>query len=130
MNIISIFFITLATVILAVTIGYLLFSIFNNFQRGVQALESLSARFNYLPVSLLLKKLGVSNEEMVSKSPTHEIEELIRNCESCQYSEDCVKDLKSSNCDAGKVMTYCPNSAAFLEHIYAEKSNNSSDVIH
>lgn len=130
MNNISIFFIALVTMALTATIGYLFFSIFKNFQRGVQALESLSARFSYLPASIVLKKLGVSHHDLVSISSTYEVEELIRNCESCQHSKECVKDLKSSISNTEKVMEYCPNGDAFVEHIYYEKLNKSNDFIH
>ena len=122
MNTLTVIFIFLLVAGLLLTVLKLFFGVFLNYQTGVKQLEKTISRLNYLPLSSLLKKLDIKLIKFISDAPTHEIEELARNCENCDHNEDCVKSLKTvkkndnDSKTINEILSYCPNASGLTEY--------------
>ena len=126
MNSITLFLLAMVAIGLACTAFKLIFGILMNFQHGLRLKQSLEVRINRLPLSDLLKKLGINKKQYLHHHVIHEIDEQIRNCENCIQKTECVSNLNSRSGKIEKLLSFCPNKLNFFEYKYTRNNFNYS----
>lgn len=108
MNLFSIIFIGVISLMGVCTVAYFLMAIFNNFMAGQSFRQELAKRIEKLRLSKMLEKKQINLTRYLHELPVHQIENQIRNCGACKEAIFCDQILSPDN-----VLTtnysFCPN---------------------
>ena len=110
--------ILLALVILVVAV-VILTAILGDFRSGLSIRDAFAQRVKYLRLDKMLAKRNIKREEYLHTESVTNIENQIRNCESCSVIKQCDEALKEG---APADLSFCPNDEV-LESI-ANKSHS------
>jgi|GEM_PF-3976023 len=109
MNSIAFLFLILVGAVLVWTAVRLGLSIYLDYRAAAEVREQLLQRLRLLPMRPLLAAAGLDLQEVLYCHPLHQVEKLIRACESCPDKERCQASLSR-----GGGRSDCPARKAFL----------------
>lgn len=108
MNLYSIIFIGLISGLSLVALAYFFLAIYNNFKAGQSYRQELAKRIEKLRLNKMLEKKQIKLNRYIHELPVHQIENQIRNCETCIEAIFCDQIFSHDN-----VLTtnhsFCPN---------------------
>jgi len=95
-------------------------AIVGDFRMGLSVREAIAQRIKYLRLDKMLVKRNIKREDYLHTESVTNIENQIRNCESCSVIKQCDEALKEGS---PADLSFCPNDEDF-ESI-AKKSNST-----
>lgn len=104
MNYAALLFLGLVAVTLAYTAARLGLSIYLDYQGAGEVRRQLLQRLRLLPLRPVLAGSGLNPRETLYRYPLHQVEKLIRTCESCPDKLRCEKLLARSKA----LPEFCP----------------------
>ncbi len=99
----------LALVILVVAV-VILTAILADFRSGLTIRDAFAQRVKYLRLDKMLAKRNIKREDYLHTESVTNIENQIRNCESCPVIKQCDEVLKEGS---PADLSFCPNDEAF-----------------
>ncbi len=121
MNLFSILFIGCILFFSCVIAVYFVIAIYNNFKVGQRTRDNLIERIKMLRLNKMLVKRKINVKKYLHTIPIYQIENHLRNCESCMNIEECDQELTSVNKEDSNY-SFCPNAESFKE--LQEELNN------
>lgn len=100
----AIIFISLIGGLLVYLVSGLGLSIYLDYSNAAQVRDQLLYRLRLLQMQPLFLRIGIDDHELLHSRPLHEVERLIRQCESCRVKEECIRRLSRGE----KHFDYCP----------------------
>jgi hypothetical protein len=111
MNYIALAFLFLIAVTVAYTAARLGLGIYQDYRAASEVRRQLLQRLRLLPVQPVLSSLGLSPQVLLYAYPLHDVERLIRDCESCRCKKACDAALGSRDGE----FEFCPVKTAIME---------------
>jgi len=110
MTYLTIILLVLITLVIMIVAAVILAAIVIDFRTGLSVREAIAQRVKYLRLDKMLAKRNIKREDYLHTESVTNIENQIRNCESCSVIKQCDEALKEgSPADLG----FCPNDEAF-----------------
>jgi hypothetical protein len=110
MNYAAFAFLALIAATLAYTAARLGLGIYQDYRAAGEVRRQLLQRLRLLPLQPVLSTLGLTPQELLYAYPLHDVESLIRDCESCRCKKAC--DAALGHRDDG--FEFCPVRNAIL----------------
>lgn len=110
MNYAAFVFLSLIAATLVYTAARLALGIYLDYRASAEVRRQLLQRLRLLPVQPVLASLGMSPQTLLHACPLHDVEILIRDCESCRCKQACETALPNR----GAEFESCPVRAAIL----------------
>ncbi len=102
-SIISFVLITLLILTVAILMA---FAVTRNFKAGLRFRDELAQRVRFLRLDKMLKKRDIKLNDYLHAQSVANIENQIRNCESCSETKQCDQVLNESS---PPDLSFCPN---------------------
>lgn len=110
MSYISIILLALISLLILLVVVVMAIAVLNNFRVGLRFRDELARRVRFLRMDKMLKKRDIKREHYLHVESVTNIENQIRNCESCSATKQCDEALKqNSHAD----LSFCPNDENF-----------------
>jgi len=110
MNYVAFAFLLLIAVTLAYTAARLALGIYLDYHAATEVRRQLLQRLRLLPIQPVVASLGLSPQALLYTCPLHDVERLIRDCESCHCKQTCETALTRR----GAEFDFCPVRAAIM----------------
>ena len=114
MNLLAMISLALILILIIGVATGLVVAMYRNYATGKQFRKTRQQRVKQIRLSRMLVQRRVDEKEYVSCLPIHELEQEIRNCETCTQLQQCDSVLKASkhqhsHHNAEQMYTFCPN---------------------
>jgi len=110
MTYISIVQFALITLLILIVVIVMAVAVVNNFRVGLRFRDELARRIKFLRMDKMLKKRHINLRHYLHTEPITNIENQIRNCESCSVIKECDQAIKDS---PSTDLSFCPNHEDF-----------------
>lgn len=110
MNYAAFIFLSLIAATLVYTAARLALGIYLDYRAAAEVRRQLLQRLRLLPVQPVLASLGLSPQALLYACPLHDVEILIRDCESCRCKQTCETALARR----GSEFEFCPVRAEIM----------------
>ena len=110
MSYISIVPFILITLLLMMVAVLVALAVTRDFKVGLRFRDELARRIRLLRLDKMLKKRGITRENYLHVESVTNIENQIRNCESCSETKQCDQILKENS---PTDLSFCPNDEDF-----------------
>jgi hypothetical protein len=110
MTYLPIILLVLITLVILVVAVVIFVAIVGDFRTGLTVREAIAQRIKYLRLDKMLAKRNIKREDFLHTESVMNIENQIRNCESCSVIKQCDEALEEgSSAD----LSFCPNDEIF-----------------
>ena len=106
----SIILLVLIALLIFLVAAVMVIAITRNFRVGLRLREALAQRIKFLRLDKMLAKRKIKRVHYLHTEPVTNIENQIRNCESCSVTKQCDQALKESS---PADLSFCPNDEDF-----------------
>jgi hypothetical protein len=119
MTYLPIILIVLISLVILIVAVVIFTAIVGDYKTGLSIRDAIAQRVKYLRLDKMLAKRNIKREDYLHTESITNIENQIRNCESCSEIKQCDEALKQGS---PADLSFCPNDEVF-ESI-ANKSNS------
>ena len=110
MTYLPIILLVLITLVILVVAVVILMAVVGDFRTGLSVREVIAQRVKYLRLDSMLAKRNIKRVDYLHTESVTNIENQIRNCESCSETKQCDEALKEGS---PADLSFCPNDKVF-----------------